>query len=148
VLLGGDVPIAPYATPGGPDVADSVRRPIREKDVVLLAHHGAISVGMDIYQAGMRLEHVEASARIIYYARQLGGERPLPEKALEGLRSLRQRLTDTERRVFCGSCRACEPGHAQVVQSSGNGHSAQPTSEDELTAAVRRAVHAVLETGM
>jgi L-fuculose-phosphate aldolase len=115
VLFGGQIPVAEYATPGGPALADSIRKPIRDKDAVILAHHGMLSVGQDIFQAFMKMEHAEATAKVILYARQLGGEKKLSEASLEGLRALRQRLVATERAVFCGTCRACEPGGAQAM---------------------------------
>jgi len=126
-------------------LANSIRKPIREKDVVLLAHHGAVSVGRDIFQAWMRMEHVEAAASIIYYARQLGNVQKLPEGSLEGLRRIRERITASQRETVCGSCRVCEPGGAlrepQVLCTQE--HAAE--SDEELGELVRSVVRDVIE---
>ncbi len=100
VLFGGEIPVAPYATPATPELADSIRSIIHESNVVLLPHHGALSVGVDIYQAGIRLEHVESAARTIFYARQLGGEQRLPDSKVAPLREIHERLVAAERSVY------------------------------------------------
>lgn len=148
VMFGGQVPVAPYATPGSNDVADSVRAPLREKNVVLLPHHGALSVGVDVFQAGMRLEHVEAAARIIYYARQLGGVHTLSDQQVAPLGSLRQKLVETEQQVFCAHCQSYENDRAVGDNTINAPQPISANNEDELTRVVRRAVEAVLRTGM
>lgn len=145
VLFGGEIPIAAYATPAAVELANSIRKPIREKDVVLLAHHGAVSVGGNILQAWMRMEHVEAAASIIYYARQLGNVQKLPEGSLEGLRRIRERITKSQRETVCGSCRACEPGAAlrEAQVPCPDDHDGE--SDEELGELVRSVVRDVIE---
>jgi len=113
VIFGGKIPVAPYATPGGIEVANSLRPFIREKSnsVVVLDHHGVIGVGQDVYQASMKVEHAEASARVIFYARLLGGEKPLPADSSAKLREVHNRIGEMESKVFPGYCRSpeCEP---------------------------------------
>jgi rhamnose utilization protein RhaD (predicted bifunctional aldolase and dehydrogenase) len=106
VIFGGEIPVAPYATPGGPDVANSIRPLIRNRStsVVILDHHGVLSVGRDIFQASNYVEHAEAAAKMIFYARQLGGEKPLPPDSLEKLREVRKRILEMEEQVFTGYC--------------------------------------------
>jgi L-fuculose-phosphate aldolase len=126
VLFGGQVPVAPYATPG------------------TLPHHGALAVGVDVFQAGMRLEHVEAAARIIFYARQLGGEHTLSPENLKPLRALRQKLLETESAVFCAHCHSLEnDGALAGHHATATARLAEP-AQDELTLAVRSAVENVL----
>ncbi|MCC7353281.1 MAG: class II aldolase/adducin family protein [Anaerolineae bacterium] len=156
VLFGGEIPVAAYATPGGPALADSIRLHIREKDVVILAHHGMFAVGQDIYQAFMKMEHAESTAKVILYARQLGGVNKLSEASLEGLRALRQKLVATERAVFCSSCRACEPGGAHaIVERAGapvpspamptvGAPMPEPSPDDRLEALVREIAQQII----
>jgi L-fuculose-phosphate aldolase len=112
VIFGGSLPLAPYATPGGVDIANSMRPLIRDRstNVVLLDHHGILGVGNDVFQAAMKIEHAEAAAKVIYYARQLGGERPLPPDSMEQLREIRKRIVEMESQVFSAYCHAplCE----------------------------------------
>ena len=108
VIFGGKIPLAPYATPGGVDVANSMRPFIHDRSVsvVLLDHHGILGIGNDVYQASMKVEHAEAAAKVIYYARQLGGEKPLPPDSMEKLRGVRKRIVEMESQVFSSYCHA------------------------------------------
>lgn len=102
VLFGGNIPLASYATPGTKELGDSIREIIRRKDtaLVLLDHHGSLAIGNDIYQAGMRTEHAENAAKVIYYARQLGAVEALPSDAIVGLRETRSNLLAAESQAF------------------------------------------------
>jgi L-fuculose-phosphate aldolase len=93
VLLGlGDVPTAPYGTPGTLDLAASIREPIRTCDNVLLSHHGSISVGRTLEEALIALERLEHAAYTYYLARTLGAPIPLPAQEVELLREKGRRL--------------------------------------------------------
>jgi len=110
VMFGGRVPLAPYAPPGSSALADSIRPAIskRENSVVLLDHHGLLAVGRDIYQAAIKVEHAEAAARVIYYARQLGHEKPLAADSLEKLHQTHKKIVELEANVYSGYCHAPE----------------------------------------
>lgn len=149
VLFGGAVPVAPYATPGSDDVAASIRQPIHSgQNVVLLPHHGALGVGVDIFQAGMRIEHLESAARILFYARQLGGVHQLSAEEIKPLRALRQKLVETERAVFCAHCHSLDNDGAMRADESPAAVALPSTNEDEISAAVRQAVEKVLRAGV
>lgn len=100
VMFAGQIPVAPYATPAGTDLAQSIRELIQHNNVVILDHHGILSVGLNIYQAGIKIEHAEAAAKMIYYARMLGGEKPLPEYRLQELAEIHDRISKSEQEVF------------------------------------------------
>jgi len=109
-IFGGELPLVPYATPGGPELAESIRPYISKRTVtvILLDHHGVLAVGQDIYQAGMKVEHAEAAGKVIYYARQLGGEKPLSPGSLEKIYAVRQNIIELEEKVYPGYCHAPE----------------------------------------
>lgn len=82
-LLGGPVPLAPYAPPGGPELFESVRPLLADAPVVLLANHGVVAVSRHSPEEAFHfLEQVEQVARITWLARQLGTPRPLPESEI------------------------------------------------------------------
>jgi L-fuculose-phosphate aldolase len=110
LMFGGKLPLAPYATPGSPALADSIREGMRnrENSAVLLDHHGILTVGRDIYQAAIKVEHAEAAARVIYYARQLGGEKPLSADSLEKLHQSHRKIVELEANVYSGYCHSPE----------------------------------------
>lgn len=51
LLLGGAVPVAPYATFGTPDLALSVRAALAGRQAALMANHGSVAVGADLAAA-------------------------------------------------------------------------------------------------
>jgi L-fuculose-phosphate aldolase len=92
VIVGlGRVPITRYATPGTPELAESLDPLIAEHDALLLENHGAVTVGPDVIQAHQKMETVEHSARILLVARLMGGARPLPTARVEELMEARSR---------------------------------------------------------
>lgn len=72
VFLGGDVPCAPYATPGTDAVGESVLSCLRERNGCLLANHGVLAVGGDLDEARTRAEYIEDAAKIYHHAVALG----------------------------------------------------------------------------
>lgn len=74
----GAVPVVPYAAPGTAELGERVRSFAREHDALLLANHGAVTLGPTVEAACRRMESLEQSARILLVARLLGGARPLP----------------------------------------------------------------------
>ncbi len=77
----GTVPVVPYGAPGTPELGERVRPFVREHDAVLLANHGAVTLGPSVEAACWRMESLEQGARILLVARLLGGARQLsPEE--------------------------------------------------------------------
>lgn len=89
VLFLGAVPLAPYGAPSTAEIPRDVRPLIRKGDAVLLAHHGALTVGADLETAYYRMETLEHAAQINYRARQLGPLKPLPTHRIHELVALR-----------------------------------------------------------
>lgn len=67
VVLLGNVPVAPYATPGTQEVPDSIAPYCRGYNAVLLANHGALTWGSDAIEAYHRMESLEHYAKILMY---------------------------------------------------------------------------------
>jgi L-fuculose-phosphate aldolase len=88
----GDVPTAPYATPGSRTLAESIQNLIRDHNSVLLSNHGSISVGRTLEEALIRLERLEHAAYIYHLAQALGEPQPLQAKNLEILQELGDKI--------------------------------------------------------
>jgi L-fuculose-phosphate aldolase len=71
-LLGGPVRVAPYATPGSAELAGQMARALEGRSAVLLANHGAISVGDTVQTAYSRAVLLEWLAALYYRARVAG----------------------------------------------------------------------------
>jgi len=85
----GSVPIADYATPSTKELPEAVRRYVTAHDGMLLANHGALTLGTDLFAAYYKMETIEHFAKISLVARLLGGERLLSRQEVDRLQGLR-----------------------------------------------------------
>ncbi|MBM3773131.1 MAG: class II aldolase/adducin family protein [Acidimicrobiia bacterium] len=85
----GSIPIAEYATPSTAELPAAVRKYVRAHDGMLLANHGALTVGADLFSAYYKMETVEHFAKISLVARQLGRENLIAREEVERLQQLR-----------------------------------------------------------
>src|SRR5206468_12075081 len=96
------LPIASYGRPSIRKLGERVVRYQEGHDALLLANHGAVTMGRTLDQAWIRMESREHAARIIVAARAVGeggGGRPRPLDAasverLEALRAQARREMD------------------------------------------------------
>jgi len=85
----GSIPIAEYATPSTRELPEAVRKYIKAHDGMLLANHGALTVGADLYGAYYKMETIEHFAKISLVARLLGRENLLSREEVMRLQELR-----------------------------------------------------------
>ena len=85
----GSVPIAEYATPSTKELPEAVRKYVKAHDGMLLANHGALTLGADLFGAYYKMETIEHFAKISLVARLLGGERLLSRDEVDRLQGLR-----------------------------------------------------------
>ena len=94
VFLVGRVPVVHYGAPGTPELAERIDPFIEGHDTLILANHGAVSMGVSLDEAQIRMETLEHSANIVFTARLFGRVNPLSRdevRQLEGLRPNRDR---------------------------------------------------------
>ncbi len=106
----GLIPTAAYSTPASAEHLDAIRLLIKQHDAILLAYHGSVTVGADVWQAYLKLETLEHTALILHRVAQLGPILPLaPDQVARLLEIRRQsgywRPGDEER--FCEACGVC-----------------------------------------
>jgi L-fuculose-phosphate aldolase len=85
----GNIPTAPYATPSTDEIPDSIEDLIAHHDAILLDHHGALTVGSDIWDAFYKLETMEHYAQTMLVAQLLGGAQPLYSSQVKKLLKIR-----------------------------------------------------------
>jgi L-fuculose-phosphate aldolase len=85
----GSIPIAEYATPSTSELPEAVRKYIRAHDGMLLANHGALTAGTDLYSAYYKMETIEHFAKISLVARLLGRENLIAREEVIRLQQLR-----------------------------------------------------------
>jgi len=124
VITLGCVPLAEYGLPGTPAVTESLMPLIPKYDAVLMANHGAVCYGSDVYQAYFRMETLEHFARIALVAELLGGPKVLPKQEVD-------KLLDSRARYGVNARSAGEPGC--------------PVAAEEVTEAGERRFHVTRE---
>jgi L-fuculose-phosphate aldolase len=85
----GSIPIAEYATPSTAELPEAVRKYVKAHDGMLLANHGALSLGADLYSAYYKMETIEHFAKISLVARLLGRENLIARDEVLRLQALR-----------------------------------------------------------
>lgn len=91
IIAFGCVPLAAYGLPGTQELTAPMRPLIPNHDALLMANHGAVCYGEDVFQAYFRMETVEHSARIQLVAELLGGPNVLPRYEVDKLLDSRTR---------------------------------------------------------
>ena len=81
LLLGGTVRVAPYATFGTPELAESVLDALEGRTAALMANHGAIAYAADVDAAADLSLLLEWACTVYWRAAQLGEPRVLDEEA-------------------------------------------------------------------
>src|SRR5207248_10616242 len=104
ILTLGCVPLAEYGTPSTDELTEAMRPLVRHHNALLMANHGAVAYGADVWQAFDRLETLEHTARIAILSRVLGGARNLPPDSIEKLIEVRERAGYLDERARCQSC--------------------------------------------
>src|SRR5438477_5113839 len=104
ILTLGCVPLAEYGTPSTDELTEAMRPLVRHHNALLMANHGAVAYGADVWQAFDRLETLEHTARIAILSRALGGSRNLPPDAIEKLINVREAAGYLDERARCQSC--------------------------------------------
>jgi L-fuculose-phosphate aldolase len=144
----GSVPIAAYATPSTTELPAAVRQYIKAHDGMLLANHGALTVGGDLFSAYFKMETIEHFAQISLVARMLGGENLLSREEVMRLQRLRGTYGIAAPAAICDDPPAGGPGApgatiadgatCQVVQApSGSGRRLVPSGNTGDEAEIR-----------
>jgi L-fuculose-phosphate aldolase len=113
----GSVPIAEYATPSTRELPEAVRKYVRAHDGMLLANHGALTMGADVFAAYFKMETIEHFAKISLVARLLGGERVLSREEVFRLQDLRGRYGIAAPAPICSDPAQDTPADCQVIQA-------------------------------
>jgi L-fuculose-phosphate aldolase len=143
ILTLGCVPLAEYGTPSTRELTDAMRPLVKHHNALLMANHGAVAYGPDLWQAWDRLETLEHTAKIAILSRVLGGSRNLSPDAIEKLINVREAsgyLGEGARCQACGYLHetnlACPTGDRPAARShqtsQPNGSGRVSLSREEL----------------
>jgi L-fuculose-phosphate aldolase len=115
----GSVPIAEYATPSTRELPEAVRKYVNAHDGMLLANHGALTLGADLFAAYYKMETIEHFAKISLVARMLGRENLLSREEVTRLQDLRGSYGIKSPAPICAE--TAEDESCQVVQAPAGG---------------------------
>jgi L-fuculose-phosphate aldolase len=91
IVCVGNIPLAPYATPGTWELCANLEPLMPNHDAILLENHGVVTCGHDLVTAYQRMEVVEQFARVLLAAEVLGGPHLLPRSEVRKLIAARPR---------------------------------------------------------
>jgi L-fuculose-phosphate aldolase len=145
----GKVPLAPYRTPGTPEMGKLVADLVDKHNTVLMGNHGAVSWShVSVEDAYFKMEILEAYCRTVWVASQLG--QPLKTFTAEQLKDLlriKQGLGIPDPRIGLKECELCDnnewrPGVSCAVQNAEaqNG----PAADSEAEALVQTITDQIL----
>jgi L-fuculose-phosphate aldolase len=104
ILTLGCVPLTDYGTPSTDELTESMKPYVEHHNALLMANHGAVAYGEDLWQAWDRLETLEHTAKIAILAKALGGANDLPQDAIEKLINIREKAGYLKTNARCQAC--------------------------------------------
>ncbi len=125
IIALGCVPLAAYGLPGTPALTEPMIPLIPKYDAILMANHGAVCYGEDVWRAFFRMETVEHCARINLVAELLGGANVLPREEVG-------KLFDSRTRYGVKARAGAEPGCPVVAEDVGQGPAAGPPGQERF----------------
>ncbi len=90
ILYFEDIPVAPYAMPSSMELVENTVKYLKDRDVVLMANHGAVAIAKDLKQAFFKLETAEYYAQVMLNTMLLGGAKKLSKKDVKDLINLKK----------------------------------------------------------
>jgi L-fuculose-phosphate aldolase len=104
----GEVPIAPYETPGGQKFAETVTPFVKNGvNTIILTNHGTVTFGAHLEEAYWKTEILDAYCRILLLAKQLGKVTYLNERESVELLDLKKKLGFDDPRFHVEDCDLC-----------------------------------------
>src|ERR1019366_716841 len=105
----GKVPIAPYRTPGTPEMGKLVADLTDQHNTILMANHGVVSWShVSVEDAYFKMEIIEAYCRTVVVAAQLGSPlKTFSQTHLQDLLKIKQTLGIPDPRIGLKECELC-----------------------------------------
>lgn len=105
----GEVPLAPYRTPGTPEMGQLVADLVEKHNTVLMANHGVVSWSHSVEDAYFKMEILEAYCRTVLVSAQLGvAPKTFSKQHLGDLLKIKQTLGIPDPRIGLKECELCD----------------------------------------
>lgn len=148
----GKVPIAPYRTPGTPEMGKLVADLVDHHNTILMGNHGAVSWShLGAEDAYWKMEILESFCRTVWVASQLGA--PLKQMStdqLQDLLKIKQTLGIPDPRIGLKECELCNndewrPGVMIAPQPPEKSEPAPDTQAEAIVQAITEQILAKLK---
>ena len=106
----GKAPLAPYRTPGTPEMGKLVADLAPDHNTILMANHGVVSWSHNgIEDAYFKMEIIEAYCRTVWVASQLGADmKTFSKEQMKDLLNLKKGLDIPDPRTDLKECQLCD----------------------------------------
>lgn len=151
----GEIGLAPYETPGTPEVAEVVGEMAKKHQSILMANHGVITWGKDVEEAFWKMENTDAVCHTFVIAQQLGeGPKQYGPDKLKDLIKIRKGLGMPDYRMDefreCELCDTSDLALSTTPQppacSCGTpSETGGPVGDEEIEALIQQITDAVME---
>jgi L-fuculose-phosphate aldolase len=149
------VAIAPYRTPGTPEMGQLVAELVDKHNVILMANHGVVAWSHNsVEDAYFKMEILEAYCRTVLVASQLGKPaNTMTSAQLQDLLKIKQNLGIPDPRFGLKECELCDnaewrPGvTCAVPNSSAASSGAAPAADPEAEALVKAITDQIMRGG-
>lgn len=92
ILYFEDIPVAEYAMPSSKELVSNTVKYLKNRDVVMMANHGAIAVSNDLEHAFVKMETAEYYAKVTLNTKIIGHAKLLSKKDVENLLVLKKAM--------------------------------------------------------
>lgn len=142
ILTLGCVPLTDYGTPSTDELTDAMRPFVAHHNALLMANHGAVAYGRNLWEAFDRMETLEHTAKIAILSRALGGANDLPPESIEKLINIRERAGYLDESARCQACGYLHETNVVCELDSGSAPNGAKISlsREELIELLNRAV--------
>lgn len=128
----GEVPIAPYETPGTQAFSDTVLPFLKATNTIILRNHGTVSFGKDLQDAYWKTEILDSYCKILLLAKQIGKIEYFSEREATELLELKKRLGFDDPRFHVEDCDLCgnsafRDGYTEQTKPKQNGFGPAPS---------------------
>lgn len=89
ILYFEEIPVAPYAMPSSSELVENTVKCLINRDVAMMANHGAIAIGNDLRKAFLNMETAEYYAQVTMNTQILGNPVYLSDKDVSDLINLK-----------------------------------------------------------
>ncbi|HKQ36753.1 MAG TPA: class II aldolase/adducin family protein [Verrucomicrobiae bacterium] len=150
----GRVPLAPYRTPGTPEMGKLVADLVEHHNTVLMGNHGAVAWShVSVEDAYFKMEILEAYCRTVWVASQLGQPlKTFTPQQLQDLLKIKQTLGIPDPRIGLKECELCDnaewrPGVSCAIPATAREDARIPStgSDPQTEEVVQRITDMIME---